>query len=64
MTPAVIEQAIAKVGGKIVKCDPVCDGSRHYLVTFSAPEVPASIEGAASLTNLGEDRYRIHFILN
>ena len=64
MTPAVIEQAIAKVEGTILKCEPVCDGSRHYLVTFSAPENPASIEGAASLTTLGEDRYRIHFVLN
>ena len=64
MTPAIIQDAITKVGGTIEKCEPVCDGSRHFVVTFTAPTDVTAIPGIAALTRLAPDRYRVHFILN
>ena len=63
MIPAVIQDAIAKVQGKIVKCVPVCDGSRHYIVTFTAPADLEAVEGAGSFARLPNDTFRIHIIL-
>ena len=63
MTPAIITDAITKVGGTIEKCEPVCDGSRHFVVTFTAPADVSAITGISSLARLAPDRYRVHFIL-
>ena len=63
MIPAAIQDAITKVQGKIVKCEPVCEGSRHFIVTFTAPTDLEAVEGAASLERLLKDSFRIHFIL-
>jgi len=63
MIPAAIQDAITKVQGTIVKCDPVCDGSNHYIVTFTAPPELTAVEGAASLARLPKDTFRVHFIL-
>jgi hypothetical protein len=63
MIPAEIQDSINKVQGKIVKCDPVCDGSRHYIVTFTAAADLSKVEGAASLARLPNDTFRIHFFL-
>ena len=63
MIPAAIQDAIAKVQGKIVKCDPVCDGSRHFVVTFTAPTDLEAVEGAGSFTRLANDTFQAHFIL-
>ena len=63
MIPAAIQDSINKVQGKIVKCDPVCDGSKHFIVTFTAPADLSKVEGAASLARLPNDNFRIHFLL-
>ena len=63
MIPAAIQDTITKVQGKIIKCDPVCEGSRHYIVTFTAPADLAAVEGAGSFERLPNDTFRIHFIL-
>lgn len=63
MIPAPIQDAITKIQGKIVKCEPVCDGSRHYIVTFTAPPDLATLEGASSFSRLSDGTFRIHFIL-
>lgn len=64
MIPAPIQDAITKVGGKIVKCAPVCDGSRHYVVIFTAPPPELEkVEEAASFARLGNGSYRADFIL-
>ena len=62
MTPAFITEAIKGAGGTIEKCEPVCEGSKHFIVTFTAPPEVARIEGAASLAPLGGGRYRAQFI--
>ena len=63
MIPAVIEEAIAKVQGKILQCKSVCEGSRHYIVTFTAPADLTAVEGAASFAQLQKETFRVHFIL-
>ena len=63
MIPAAIQDAIAKVQGKIVECDPVCEGGRHFIVTFTAPAELEAVDGAGSFARLPNDTYRIHFVL-
>ncbi len=63
MIPALIQDAITKAGGDILKCAPVCEGSRHYIVTFTAPPELAKVEGAASFAVSGNGTYRADFIL-
>lgn len=63
MIPAPIQDAISKAEGEILKCAPVCEGSRHYIVTFTAPPELAKINGAASFAVLGNGTYRADFIL-
>ncbi len=63
MIPAPIQDAITKAGGEILKCAPVCEGSRHFIVTFTAPPDLAKIEGVASFAKLGNGSYRADFIL-
>jgi len=63
MIPAPIQDAITKAEGKIIKCTPVCEGSKHYVVTFTAPPNLAKVEGAASFVTLGNGTYRVDFIL-
>jgi hypothetical protein len=64
MIPAAIQDAITKAGGEIVKCAPVCEGSQHYIVTFTAPPELAKVEGAASFARLGDGSYRADFLEN
>ncbi len=64
MILAAIQDAITKAGGTILKCAPVCEGSRHYIVTFTAPPELAKVEGAASFARLGDGSYRADFLEN
>jgi hypothetical protein len=63
MIPVPIQDAISKAGGEILKCAPVCEGSQHYIVTFTAPPQLAKVDGAASFARLGNGTYRADFIL-
>ncbi len=63
MIPAPIQDAITKAEGKILKCAPVCEGSQHYIVTFTAPPELLKVEGTASFARLGNGTYRADFIL-
>ncbi len=63
MIPVSIQDAITKAGGEILKCAPVCEGSKHYIVAFTAPPELAKVEGAASVAVWGNGTYRADFIL-
>ena len=64
MTPEFIVDAIAKVGGTIQSCTPVCEGSRHFLVLFGAPPSVERVEGAASFERFSSGTCRADFILS
>ncbi len=63
MIPVPIQDAITKAGGEILRCAPVCEGSHHYLVIFSALPELAKVDGASSFARLGDGTYRADFIL-
>ena len=64
MIPEQIQTAISKVGGSIQSCTPVCEGSRHFIVHFSAPHDAPAPDGAASLYRSSDGIFRADFLLN
>lgn len=66
--PDKITQAIAAVGGEITKATPVCEGSLHWIIEFTAKGSVSrgKLAGEDSLSKIGRIEsgailYRAHF---
>lgn len=66
-TPKEISKSIEAAGGKITRARPVCDGSRYWIVNFSANSPIRSVLGSDALATIGrsdsgEILYRAYFV--